>query len=233
MFDSAPENDVITIDNTLPSTRVSIDGGAGDDRFNFVRAGLLDTKIIGGDDNDAISVSIEGFPQNRQFTNLSLAAESLIIDNSTNTLPVAWTHRNGVIEARAIPSTGPAVQVIGTDGVDRTRIIGGTADDTLDIISETGNDIPGFIENDLVELTTGLQVVVAQGRPVTTIQNYDGVIAFDLTPAGKNYEEEGFVFATEPPLAVAGFDESTPRRGENFRIDQTGTRRRPSAISST
>ncbi len=162
-------------------------------------------------------VTIPGVPTANQFTTLAPTIEILEIDNTANTQPIAWTQRSGLIEARTIPNSGPAIPVIGTDGVDLTRILGGTADDTLEVVNETAYDTPGFIDGNRVELTTGLRVVIPNGSPLTRLPNYDQVISFDLAPSGLYYDEDGYSLTTEQLTARPASNEETTNKPSNPR----------------
>lgn len=112
-------NDDLEINQTLPNTRVSIEGDGGDDLVRVISVGALETRISGGSEEDTVRVVIDGFPQDQQFTTLALTTEILLVDNSSNSgpsaIPVAWTHRSGLLEADTIPSTG-RIGVIPTTG---------------------------------------------------------------------------------------------------------------------
>ncbi len=136
-------NDTFELNHSLANTQVSIDGGSGDDRFNLTKLGNAPNQVVGGEGLRWLDIVINGFPQRQQIPNARFSIESLILDNSANTSPVAWIHRSGMIQAQPIPKSGAPVEVISTDGVELTRIIGGTASDTLEVISETDNDVPG------------------------------------------------------------------------------------------
>ncbi|MEM6471674.1 MAG: hypothetical protein AAF802_19090, partial [Planctomycetota bacterium] len=135
---------------SIPSTELVLDGGLGLDDF---RVSSLDgtTVVRGGGNDDSIQVPIDGVPSSTEFNNLRLDIEQLIVDNSLNASPIAWTLSDLSLSADPIVSDNPSgnpVVVVGTGGVGRTRILGGTGSDTLDVVTTTVTDTFGEIDLD-------------------------------------------------------------------------------------
>jgi hypothetical protein len=199
-------NDRFEIDTgqngNLQNTTVSVDGGGGDDEIKVFSIGRPRTIVDGGADEDTVIVVIDTFPLREQFTTLDLTTETLVVDNSGNSgvgaQPVAWTHKSsGELEADTIPGTvdgdpaTPPYQVINTLGADLTRIIGGSANDSLEIVSEVANNIEGTVEENRVELRSGLVVLKPAG--FNTFTNFESAISFDWLQSGVfPYDEDGF-----------------------------------------
>ncbi|MHC4507326.1 MAG: FG-GAP-like repeat-containing protein, partial [Planctomycetota bacterium] len=189
-------NDTLTIDTTLSNTIVGVDGGGGDEQIFVLSIGRPETNVSGATGEDTLTVVIEGFPLADQFITLNLDVETLVVDNSNNTLEaVAWTLRNGeVLEADTIPGTS-SISVINTEGAQLTRILGGTQSDTLGLVTETPAGIIGFIENNRVELRSGLAVLEPTG--FDTFRHFEDVISFDgLVDGSAIYFEDGFRLTT-------------------------------------
>ncbi len=189
-------NDQITMDTALSGTVVNLDGNAGDDRI-LVRQIGGETNVLGGDNEDTLTVDIDGFPTANQFVDLNLDVETLVVDNSDSTRATAWVSKAGLLTAATIPG-GLPVDVIGTDGVGLTRIIGGTASDTLDIQSGSGN-VEGRIDGNSVELLEGLVVLEPTGSQ--GYDYYESVVGFDdLVDGAASYREDGFLFSNGTTL---------------------------------
>ncbi len=179
-------NDTFTVNSTLTDTIIGVDGGVGDDLVDVLAIGA-ETNISGGDNVDTLNVTITGLPQADQFLNLNMSVETLIVDNTSNTEDTAWTLRETVLEADAIPSVGN-VLVLNTAGADRIRLLGGSGTDSLDIVSETAGGVTGSIDGNTVALRSG-QVVLEPGG-FETFRNFDTVIDFDSLVNNRNYHVE-------------------------------------------
>ena len=143
-----PNNNGNNVPN--PPTEFVLDGGIGLDDFRVTSLDGL-TVVRGGGDDDSITVPIAGVPNSTEFNHLRLDIEQLVIDNTSNSSPVAWNLSDLSLSADPIVSSNPSgnpVVVVGTGGVDRTKILGGTASDTLDVVTTTITDTFGEIDLD-------------------------------------------------------------------------------------
>ncbi|MEM6468239.1 MAG: hypothetical protein AAF802_01625 [Planctomycetota bacterium] len=135
---------------TTPTTELVVDGGAGLDEFTVRSLDGL-TIVRGGGNDDSVTVPIAGVPDSTQFNRLRLDIEQLTVDNRLNTAPVAWSLSDLSLSADTVTGnapTGSPVVIVGTGGVDRTRILGGTANDLLDIQTTTITETFGEIDLD-------------------------------------------------------------------------------------
>ncbi|MCG8651841.1 MAG: hypothetical protein MI861_18525, partial [Pirellulales bacterium] len=145
-------NDTVDVDTAgnLSATNVRIDGGSGDDTFTVTTLGSR-TVWSGGRDDDSAVISIAGVPTSDQFNHLRLDTEQLVVDNTTNSASVAWTLTDLSLIADErigdVPAGSP-VQVLSTDGVGRTRILAGSGNDSLEVITTTITETFGEIELD-------------------------------------------------------------------------------------
>src|SRR5262249_2933131 len=146
---------------------------------------------------------------------------------------IAWTLNDTELHADTIPGTGDKY-VIATDGADLTRILGGTGHDTLTVRSGSSADTTATINNNRVEIQSGL-VVVTQNDPTKdfdTYRNYDGAMAFDALVAGSTsykvngnpaYRENGFALSTSNAAGLGRNDSISPAAvarndNETFRL---------------
>ena len=204
-------NDTFTIDHALDNTRIKVEGGLGDDKIDVLRiGGVSDTIVSGAEGDDNARVVIDGFPKAEQFTTLKLDVETLTVDNTSNTVGVAWTLRNGeLLEAdHADDQTAAApFAVIDTSGADLTDILGGSEseDDSLSLVIDSASDVDGVVLGNRVELRTGLEVITPAGSK--TFQSFEQVIDFVGLQSGvSTYDEDGFRLETSDS---AGFDRDT------------------------
>jgi trimeric autotransporter adhesin len=189
-------NDEFVIDTSardnLNNTIVEVSGGAGDDQITVLSLGSSSTIVSGGSGQDTVTAVIPGVPVSQQFSSLNLDVETLVVDNSENSLPVDWTRQDGAL-LRATPSgSGETIDVISTEGAELIRILGGTSGaDTLNIDSDVASDIVGTIDGNQVNLRSGLVVLEPSG--FNRLKNFEDVIGFDtLTAATTSYLEDGF-----------------------------------------
>ena len=113
----------------------------GDACVDILETGT-DAWVEADDYEDVVWVIIDGYPTD-MFMQLFVYVEKLVIDNSANTsIAVAWTHEDGqLLSANQIPGApSHHVDVIYTEGADLTRILGGTKDDTLHVLSNSSSD---------------------------------------------------------------------------------------------
>ena len=122
-------NDLLTINAgaNLAGTQLSINGADGDDVITVNE--ISDTTAIdGGDDTDIVKVFIDGTPTADQFSNLGLTVETLIIDNTTDSVAptedINWKIVEGFVNANA-SSLAEEISVINSAGADVVRILGG------------------------------------------------------------------------------------------------------------
>ena len=137
-------------DPSVPPTELVLDGGVGLDDFRIASLDGL-TVVRGGGNDDSIQVPIEGVPTSIEFNNLRLDIEQLVVDNSANSSPIAWSLSDLSLTADPIVSGNPSgspVVVVGTGGVGRTKILAGTGSDTLDVVTTTVTDTFGEIDLD-------------------------------------------------------------------------------------
>jgi 6-phosphogluconolactonase (cycloisomerase 2 family) len=184
-------NDTLTLNESFSATALQISGGAGDDSFIAQAIGSAATMISGDAGNDKLTLQVSGLPANNAFTSLALNLDQLVVDDSANTtVAVAWTVNNG--EIQATPVAGGAVNtVVSLAGVGATRIIGGTQQDTLAIVSSAG-DVDGTINGNHVELRSGLDVLSGDGS--ASYVDYTHAMTFDgLATSGLvSYTEDGY-----------------------------------------
>ncbi len=204
-------NDVIDVDTAgnLDATLVRVMGGFGNDTLTATSLGSR-TVWSGGADQDTAVVPITGLPTSGQFNNLRLDTEQLVVDNSTNSTSVAWTLTDLSLIADELVAGVPAgnpVTVLSTDGVGRTRIVGGTGTDTLDVVTTTITETFGEIDLDSsdadsydnVQLDFGGEVFVPDQS--STLQRADVNLDFDsLAGIGKKFEFAGAKIASDGVL---------------------------------
>ncbi|MCB2044083.1 MAG: hypothetical protein KDH48_26665, partial [Rhodoferax sp.] len=184
-------NDRLAIDHNMDNTTVAVGGGAGDDHFTVLTLGSKITSLTGDTGEDTVTVRIDDAPSvPDQFASLRLGVEELVIDNSLNATAVHWTVTDGAaVEADA--GSG-RLYVLSAEGAQHIRILGGSADDALDVVSSIGSDVQGQVDGNRVELTAGQVVLV----PVTaqTQANFDTAMDFDGLTGGSStrYWEDGF-----------------------------------------
>ncbi|MCG8650915.1 MAG: hypothetical protein MI861_13840, partial [Pirellulales bacterium] len=178
------------------TTTLQVNGGLGDDEFT---AKSLDnvTVVRGGGNDDAITVPIAGVPNSSQFSNLRLDVEQLVVDNRANTLPIAWNLSDLSLTADPIVSGAPSgnpIVVVQTDGVGRTKILGGTGSDTLDVVTTTVTETFGEIDldsadpnaSDRVQLDFGGEVFVPGTS--STLERAELNLDFDhIAAAGRSF----------------------------------------------
>ncbi|MEM0926717.1 MAG: hypothetical protein AAGJ83_11820, partial [Planctomycetota bacterium] len=148
-------NDVIDVatDTNLTKTTVRVDGGSGDDSLTPTS---LSSRTVwnGGADEDTVSVVISGVPTSTQLSNLRLDTEQLVVDNRGNSTAIAWVLSDltltSDLRVGGLPQGNP-LTVLSTDGVVRTKILGGTGDDSLDVITSTITETFGEIDLDSQE----------------------------------------------------------------------------------
>lgn len=188
-------NDRMTIDSELAATSVEVRGGAGDDTMIVRRIGTLPTTLSGGAGEDTVTVEIAGAPVADSFLALQLDVEELVVDNRANAVSgVPWRLVDGAQLRAAATGAGPEIRVIATEGAGRVRILGGSADDSLAVVSEAPGDAFGSIDDHAISLSLG-RVVMEPAR-ATTLSDYDTVIGFDALAPGLSHSEDGFVIST-------------------------------------
>ncbi|MBX9580656.1 MAG: hypothetical protein K2X87_10140, partial [Gemmataceae bacterium] len=203
-------NDRLTVNAALPTTLIELRGGGGDDAVVFdaiaapAAAGGVTATYFGGGGEDVARVVVPGVPAATPFAGLGLEVEALVVDNTGNAAAgVAWAVRGGGLFADDTETATPAapVLVVSTDGAGRTRDLGGTRSDTLEVVSETGGAVAGSIDGDRVELTAGL--AVASAARFDAFRNYEGAVSFDALPAAPPaaVTEAGFTLTSSGGLA--------------------------------
>ena len=176
-------NDRLAIDlghnlSTTVPTIVNVDAGGGNDTVN-VSDLESETIVAGGDQNDTVNVVIDGFPTADQFANLSLDVENLVVDNTKkagadNTDSVAWSLVDDILGADVVaanlPSPLPPVtpfEIMDASGAEIVRILGGITDlDTLDVGTETFNEVDGEIDRPLEDGVPVNRVTLEYGAVV-------------------------------------------------------------------
>ncbi len=183
-------NDSLTLNESFSGTALQISGGAGNDSFVAQAIGSAATMISGDGDTDTLTLQVAGLPANNAFTSLALDIDQLVIDNSANTsTAIAWTVNDGEVQATPVAG-GTLNTVVSLGGVGQTKIIGGTQQDTLSIVSNAG-DVDGSIDGNHVELRSGLQVL--SGTDSSSYVDYTHAMAFDTLQTGQvSQVEVGF-----------------------------------------
>ncbi len=183
-------NDVITLSTTPTNTSVTVDGGGGDDQITVNSIGLPETNLIGNSGQDTVTVVINGVPVANGFTTLNLSTDTLVVDNRNNSdAGINWTLVDGAL------LTANGLNVLNTAGAAVTQIRGGTRNDTLNVVTNTSNNIEGSIDGNRVELKSGL--VVLEHFDFATTGNFDAAIDFDeLTGTTNSYSEHGFTLSS-------------------------------------
>src|SRR5205085_10885395 len=106
----------------------------------------------------------------------------------------AWTRQNGAT-LKASLGGGSPFDVISTDGIALTRIVGGTQSDSLNVQDDTASNVQGSIDGNSVDLKSGIVVLVAATSG--TFANFDSVVAFDgLGASQMSYSEAGFTLSS-------------------------------------
>ncbi len=184
-------NDELTID-TNTEAKVEVFGGAGDDSITVKRIGsVAETVLHGGDQEDTVTVIIDGAPVADQFAGLRLGVETLVIDNRSNTDGgVSWANVDGAEVRAAVGPNGTDQLVIPIQGAGLARFLGGAGSDEVRVVSTAGAPATGLIDGNRVEIRTGLDVLAPVGS--TTFTNYDQVLSFDRFEAGRALIEDGF-----------------------------------------
>ncbi len=184
-------SDAISVNNSLNDLTVKIDGAAGDDTVTIHEIGGA-TQITGESGLDRVVVEIPGDPSAPQhanlFENLRVDVESLVVDNEDNASGVDWLVSSGVL-------SGNGVDLLFTDGAEEIRILGGSADDSLDF-EELARPVDATIDGQSVVLQLG--DVVLQSSGFGTFANFSNVVDFDalVDGASDQYTEDGFTLAT-------------------------------------
>jgi VCBS repeat-containing protein len=220
-------NDELTINNTLANTIVSITGGDGDENFIVRSIGTSSTNLSGDSGKDTAITIINGFPLAEQFSTLNLNLETLIVDNRNNLVQgVAWINKDGVLEANTIPGTTP-IRVLNTEGIEETIIRGGNTSDSLDIVTDTPNNIEGNIIGNRVTLISG--ALVLQPNDFSTISNFNNAIDFDeLTGNTNTYLEGEFLLTSNTPILRD--DRRSPAATTNSPLTLTRTNNEPFSL---
>ena len=178
---------VIGAGDGLAGVNLVIDGGDSTDTIDVVELSGP-TAVRGGDGEDTVNVFIDGFPTAGQFTDLGLTIESLAIHNSGSDVNTQWSLVDASLTAESATSGGPITVIDDILRVDRVNFFAGSGDNSLNIGTETVNDVVGFVDD--------------EGRIRTRAQvNFNGVVAGQST-----YAEDGFNFAagTGESFAVNG-----------------------------
>ncbi|MEM8678134.1 MAG: hypothetical protein AAGF97_02160, partial [Planctomycetota bacterium] len=183
-------NDHLVIDAgpNLAGTQLSIDGGGGEDRLRVLELSDV-TAIAGGRQDDEVVVVINGFPIANQFVNLGVDVETLVVDNSTSTVATAWDLTDGILEADNADTPMGAFEVLSSDGADLIRVLGGTANDSLNVATETLTAVTGSVDGNQVILEYG-EVVLEPGEATIYSQN-QRVIQFDGPLQSSEYVANG------------------------------------------
>ena len=183
-------NDQLTIDAGagLAGTQLAIDGGGGEDELRVLELSDV-TSLAGGRQDDEVIVVVDGFPVANQFVNLGVDVETLVIDNSTNTVATAWDLTDGILEADDAVSPAGAFEVLSTAGAGLIRILGGTDQDSLNVATETLTAVTGTIDGNRVILEYG-EVILEPGEATVYSQN-QRVIQFDGSLQSSEYLEKG------------------------------------------
>src|SRR4029077_7368237 len=128
-------------------------GGAGDNQITVLGIGGSQAFVSGGRGQNVVTVVIPAFPTG-EFMNLHvLDAKTLVVDNSANTASgVTWRLTNGeLLEASAVPAAS-FFSALGTSGAELVRILGGTQNDTLSVVSTVSDGVTGLLNGNRVEL---------------------------------------------------------------------------------
>ncbi|MCG8400131.1 MAG: hypothetical protein MJA84_00890, partial [Firmicutes bacterium] len=203
-------SDAIAIDNALTDLTVKIDGAAGDDTVTIHRIGG-DTQITGDSGLDRVVVEIPGDPSAPQhanlFDNLRVDVESLVVDNESNGTAVDWLVSSGVL-------SGNGVDLLFTDGAEELRILGGSANDSLDF-EELARPVDATLDAQTVVLQLG--DVVLQSNGFGTYVDFSSVVDFDalVDEASDAYTEDGFTLATSGGAIVRDDSLSAAARVQN------------------
>ncbi len=190
-------NDQLTIDAgaLLAATQIQVDGGAGNDTFDVVALSHT-TAIAGGDNQDSVQVTIPGLPFADQFSDLRLDVESLIVDNSGNSVGMVWSLVDGQLQAWSSATPASVVDVLTSIGAQQVRIVAGSGDDTLHVGTETATDAVGRIDGTTVELDFGTVVLAPEG--LTTFAQAQIAMGFDaFLELASSYSENGLVLETD------------------------------------
>ncbi|MEM6473489.1 MAG: hypothetical protein AAF802_28275, partial [Planctomycetota bacterium] len=204
-------NDDFVIDagEGLEGTRIVVDGGDSTDTIDVVT--LSDqTAVRGGDGEDTVNIFIEGFPSADQFTDLGLTVESLAIHNSASTIDTSWSLVDASLTAESASSGGPVTVIDDILRIDRVNFFAGSGNNSLDIGTETINDVDGFVDGDgLIRTRAGI--------------GFESVVAGQST-----YNEENFAFdagtgetftAMDGSIGIAGGGSITMTESAGGRFD--------------
>ncbi|MCG8612400.1 MAG: PKD domain-containing protein, partial [Pseudomonadales bacterium] len=185
-------NDNFTVNHSLVDTAVILHGGKGNDAFVVEQIGVLETQLVGGDNEDRVTVFVEGAPTENQFATLALDVDELIVDNTTGN-GNHWISVDG-IELRANSGAGEFL-VMNTDGAELTDLRAGSGQDRLETRSATPGEVAGLVDDHRVELRQGAEVLEQSGRD--GYHFYDvNVVSMDGSLSGTNYVEDGFVLSS-------------------------------------
>ena len=219
-------NDVVAIDlgpnlSTNHPTIVTVDGGGGNDVIH-VRDLDSETIVEGGDQDDTVTVVIDGFPTADQFANLGLDVETLVVDNTmkadaANTDSVAWSLVDDILGADVVAANPPSplppatpFAIMDASGAEMVRIRGGSTQlDTLDVGTNTINDVEGFVDRPdedgvlVNRVTLEYGAVVLEADAAATFRQPQVAIDFDeLRQTAQVFETAGYRITTDGGFTV-------------------------------
>lgn len=83
---------------------------------------------------------------------MRLDVEQLIVDNDNNTTQgVNWTVSNGATVAAR--SGSDSADIVSAEGAGHIQVLGGSQDDTLEVVSDLTSNVEGVVDGNRVELT--------------------------------------------------------------------------------
>ena len=199
----------------LAGTLINVDGGVGNDDF-IVNALAEATRVAGGDNEDTVKVFIPDLPTADQFTNLGVDIETLIVDNSTSTIPTAWDLTDAELAADQLVGVplapaGSPVDVLIAEGAETLRLLAGAGEDTLNVATNTLAEVKGTIEDNVVDLQFG-SVILAPSEVTTFAQPQVGMSFDGLLDSLAKIEQNGLVLSIDGafvPGASAGVGATT------------------------
>jgi 6-phosphogluconolactonase (cycloisomerase 2 family) len=205
---------------------VAIVGGPANDTFIVERPIGTSTRLTGGGGND-LAVVVIASPTLDRFPGLQLDVETLRVDHSAGSVPVAWSLKNGQVFAGT--STAPIVTAEGANRVEFRA--GAAATDTLTVESTSPADQRATIQGSTLQLDLGQRVLqfqdflagdaatfplnirgLSDGREVAITP--DGRFAYVAGRVGTTSDSIVSVFRVDPASGRLSYLQSIGRPGD-------------------